>query len=319
MKHLHWVLLLFPLMSLCSDGPKQRGYTLKIFQYEGTDSLQRTLAVTRVFNAQNQLLFEQYHQKYEENGYGYFGGSTTRFIYRDTCLVKTIGAMRGDSLKSYSLYNDKGQLIKSRSFQYQKKLKPSVDKGLTRPGGCIILPEDYEKNRVWQEGVTSVNRYNAEGKRVEYTSMQGSTVLDKRRWSYYKSGKLREQSSSSDIAASISRTCYFYDDRGRLSKQVSYRDEKVSATNNYSYRNNSVYVNGTYAAFPGQYPLSVYRNVKKLDLKGRLIEETDYVGRCTLETKKRIRYRPDGRIAQTVLFTCRDSSRLVHDYVYTSR
>ena len=240
------------------------------------------------------------------------------FTYRDTFLIKTVGTARGgDSIKSLCFYNNKGLLIKNKFFRYEKKLKPTVDKGLGRPGGCIILPEDYEKNRVWQEGSTSVYQYNKEGKRIEYMALRDSTVLEKQRWSYYKSGKLREESSFDRYSVTPKyRTLYFYDERGRLSKRVSYTDGEVSATNNYSYRKSVVYLDGNYSSYPGEYPFSVYRDTKKLDLKGRLVEEVAYVGRCALETKKRIRYRPDGRIAQTIVFTCRDSSRMVHNYVY---
>jgi hypothetical protein len=323
MKPRHWFLFLFPLLSVCSHGPKLGGYTLKIFQYEGTDSLKKELAVTKVFNAQNQIISEQYHRNYEETD----GGATyccapgfRQFIYRDTFLIKTLSASRGDSTKGYFLHNAKGKLIKSRFFRYEKQLKPDVDKGLGRPGGCIVLPEDYEKNRVWHETGGNANRYNAAGKLIEEISFSRSKVLETHRWSYSKSGKLLEQSSFVDNETTpSSRTHYFYDEHGRVSKRVSYYNEELSATDNYSYRNNAVYQDGTYAAFPGENPPSIYRNVKKMDSKGRLVEEVAYVGRCPLETRKRIRYCPDGRIAQTILFTCRDSSRLVHDYVYNFR
>ena len=211
-------------------------------------------------------------------------------------------------------------MIRSRFFRYEKRLKPTVDKGLGRPGGCIILPEDYEKNRVWQEKSTSVYRYNSAGKLVERLESHGSKLVEKQQWSYYKSGKLREKTSfGSDDETPVSRTLYFYDGQGRLHKQVFYFDDEVNTTEYYSYRKNAVYVAGGYLAFPGADSLSKYRIIKKLDLKGRLVEEVAYVGRCPLETRKLLRYRPDGKLAQTILFTCRDSSRLVHDYVYTSR
>ena len=320
MKYLRWILVFLPLLSMWSHGSEQREHIVKIFQYEGTDSLGKKLAVTRVLNSHNQLIFEKYHRDYKETNegatYGYTAGSRY-FTYRDTFLIKTIGTARGDSAKSFCFYNDEGLLIKSRFFRYEKKLKPTADKGLGRPGGCIILPEDFEKNRVWQEKSTTIYRYNSAGKLIERMNMRDSTVSEKQRWSYYKSGKLREESSfdRNDVMPSY-RTLYFYDEHGRMSKRVSYTDGEVSATDNYSYRKNAVYLDGNYSSYPGEYPLSVYRNIKKLDSKGRLVEEIAYVGRCPLETKKRIRYRPDGKIAQTILFTCQDSSRMVHDYVY---
>ncbi|MDQ2772297.1 MAG: hypothetical protein M3Y54_17565 [Bacteroidota bacterium] len=312
--------MFFPLLSMCNSGQKKQSHIVKIFQYEGTDSLKKILAVTQVFNSKDQLVFEEYHQDYEETSEGTtyrFGVGSRHMTYRDTSVIKTVGIMRGDSVKSFAFYNDQGLLIKARFFRYEKKLKPNVDKGLGRPGGCVILPKDYEERRVWQEGSTSIYQYNSKGKRIRYMLLRDSTVLEKQQCSYYKSGELRENSSfNNDDATPSYRTLYFYDWRGRLSKQVSYTDKEVSATNYYSYPKNAVYIDGNYLAYPRAESISKYRNLKKMDSKGRLVEEVGYVGQCPLETRKLLRYRSDGKLAQTILFTCRDSSRLVHDYVY---
>jgi antitoxin component YwqK of YwqJK toxin-antitoxin module len=320
MKRRHWILLFFPLLSVCSHGPKTRGYTLKIFQYEGTDSLRKELAVTKVFNARNQLVSVQYHRDYEETDEGTtFGHAVGSWYltYRDTLLIKTIGFVRGDSTKSYSYYDDKGRLTKSRFFRYEKKLKPSVEIERKRSNRCVIGPEDFAKDRIWQEKPVTTYQYNPDGRRIKCLEVNlRDSILSREQWSYYKSGKMREKASfSSNDETPNYRTLYFYDSHGRMSKLVFYNYGEISTTEYYSYRNNSVYTTGSSISFPGDSPTE-YHHIKRMDLKDRLVEEVANVGQCAQETKKQIRYRPDGKIAQNIVFTCRNSHRLVHNYVY---
>lgn len=323
----------------------QRAYTVKIFQYEGTDSLHKELALTRRFNAQGKLVAQLCHRRYEEDYTGYEEADARYWVYQDTLLVRTYGILsNNDSVDNYFTYNTDGRCTSAEYFRYARRLKPGVDKGLGRPGGCIVLPEDYEPNRVWRQVFATTSQYDKHGRRTDQTEWRDSVVTQREHWTYDRQGrptvytqtrgdaaldterywwynwrgKLAQLQESYWRGSYNTTTFYEYDWRGRLSEEHAYadKDSSIVAENYYTYRPRLRLETGRFTSYPGDTSLQERDRVYVLSSKGLVIEEMDFAGHCPLETKKLIRYYPDGRVAQTVLFTCRDSRRVVHDYVY---
>ncbi|MGI4870703.1 MAG: hypothetical protein ACRYFX_05925 [Janthinobacterium lividum] len=298
--------------------------TLRIFQYEGADASRRKLVLARRFNLQGKVVaercFEDY--RYYQSGaeYGRWRGSATRYTYQDTLLLRSesTGIRPGDSLKTFYTYTPGGRLASWTRWTYSQKLKPGVDKGITRPGGCELMPEDFEEKRTWQQGATGRYTYDAQGHRTSY-ALEGTRTNEAQRWRYNRNGQLLEHLRFFPPNDTLpdSRTQYAYDSRGRLRREAEY-GRNGELTRDYRYRTvkNVLYATGTYQAYTGENPPSAYRIITYHDSKGRIIKEIDYAGRCSLEARITTTYRPNGRIAQIIIFTCRDKRRLVQDYVY---
>ena len=71
----------------------------------------------------------------------------------------------GEVQKSFFYYND-SLLVRVESFDLKRRLKSDVDKGFGRPGGCIIMPEDYEKEPTWQVNQIVLYQYDSLGRLI---------------------------------------------------------------------------------------------------------------------------------------------------------
>jgi hypothetical protein len=82
----------------------------------------------------------------------------------------------GKLIKTLSYYNENNKLVKTISYGFEKRIRKDVDKGFGRPGGCIILPEDYEKNKTWALEKVWNYRYDKKNRLVEkYLIVGGDT------------------------------------------------------------------------------------------------------------------------------------------------
>lgn len=86
------------------------------------------------------------------------------------------GSSRGGLDKIVYEYDEKGKVLKSITYDFQRRIRADVDKGYGRPGGCIVTEEDYEKKKTWAIETIWENRYDDSGNLVErYAPVINST------------------------------------------------------------------------------------------------------------------------------------------------
>ncbi len=126
----------------------------------------------------------------------------TSLIFYDSLGKKSIEYYRIDEkdlrqtlTKTLYHYNEKAQLIQSVSFDFKRRIKKDVDKGLGRPGGCIITEDDYEKQKSWALVSIWNYKYNNLGQLIEKIAPILNSTQDHYLYSYDSSGRLKEERS----------------------------------------------------------------------------------------------------------------------------
>jgi len=97
--------------------------------------------------------------------------------------------------KTLYYYNKKDQLTQLVAFDFERRIKKDVDKGLGRPGGCIIVEDDYEKQKSW--GLASVwnYKYDDQGRLIEKVAPVLNSTQDHYLYSYDGMGRINEERS----------------------------------------------------------------------------------------------------------------------------
>jgi hypothetical protein len=97
--------------------------------------------------------------------------------------------------KTLYYYNEKDQLIQSVSFDFKRRIKKEVDKGLGRSGGCIIVKDDYEKQKSWKLATIWNYKYDDEGRLIEKVAPVLNSTQDHYLYSYDANGRIIEERS----------------------------------------------------------------------------------------------------------------------------
>jgi hypothetical protein len=126
----------------------------------------------------------------------------TSLIFYDSLGKKSIEYYRIDEkgqhqtlTKTLHYYNEKAQLIQSISFDFKRRIKKDVDKGLGRPGGCIITEDDYEKQKSWALASVWNYKYDNLGRHIEKVAPVLNSTQDHYLYSYDSLGRLKEKRS----------------------------------------------------------------------------------------------------------------------------
>jgi hypothetical protein len=103
--------------------------------------------------------------------------------------------LRQTLTKTIYYYNKKDQLTQSVAFDFERRIKKGVDKGLGRPGGCIVVDDDYEKQKSW--GLASVwnYKYDDQGRLIEKVAAVLNSTQDRYLYSYDAMGRIKEERS----------------------------------------------------------------------------------------------------------------------------
>jgi hypothetical protein len=96
--------------------------------------------------------------------------------------------------KIFFYYND-SLLATKESFEFTTRLKPDLNKGIGRQGGCIITPDDYEKDKTWKLTDLTKYEYDNKGKKIKAYSLVGRFPSDNDdyEYEYNKEGKLLKE------------------------------------------------------------------------------------------------------------------------------
>ena len=187
-------LIIFSILSTLSfygQTPKQ----CDVYQYEGTSTKSKKV-LTIKYNQKGQKISEQYKNFKEDEAVEMCDVKET-YIYQDTLLVKILALDEdNDSSKTINSYNDQGQLIKSENYDFKRRIKKGVDKGLGRPGGCIITEADYEKNKTWQVRSEINYKYDNNGNKILYDASKNHwDSQNNYTWKYDEKNRVTEHSS----------------------------------------------------------------------------------------------------------------------------
>jgi len=110
-----------------------QGQTFKhcnIYQFEGRDSLKKSLVLKETFNSFGKILSEEYKNYKEDRAKG---TEDTRYyyFYNDTLLIRrtciySSSFEKGDSEKTIYSYNDKKLLIKEEHYDFKRRAKKNL-------------------------------------------------------------------------------------------------------------------------------------------------------------------------------------------------
>lgn len=286
--------LISALLMLCNLLFAQS--TCEVWQWKGSDSVNKVLAKTQTFNSNGSIVFERVTGFVDNPRYG---GSDEEIInlYSDTFLTsKTIALPSRDSFRFEMSYDSAGRMVHWSSYRKDYVIDDTVKSGMFTID-IVDVDTILGKWRFLSEIRMTYDRW-------------GRKVLDEQR--------------SSDHSWQPSSK-WEYDQMGRTKRYEYYVDGQLYRFSTFNYYaggyscDYSYCVDGKVIRKPGKdSPRYMHKKTskQKLDDKGRIVEE------CNLDHKGRqidrriISYDVQGRILGEVYFDAADTVALTHCYVY---
>ncbi|MFT7002012.1 MAG: hypothetical protein ACJAVW_003049 [Spirosomataceae bacterium] len=274
--------------------------TCKVYQYGGKNSINKKVTKTIEYYANGKIASETY-KGYKETAQTGNSNATYFSDYKDTLLVQRRSIMdKGDSTKTILSYNQNGQLIKETHYNYERQIRADVDKGLGRPGGCIITEEDYEKERSWAIRSIIHYTYDSLGRKAEYYAPSVHWGSQNRyTWSYNDKGQIKEHRS--------------YDhDRLIWIEEFSYTDTNYQYTRTwFDYDGNPKHLKEKKWEYSSQITCTF-----SLDKQGRVIEEAVTTEKGEFRGRTSTEHNSNGLIAKTVKYNKDNNPEMTHVYEY---
>jgi YD repeat-containing protein len=271
-----------------------------VFQYSGVDSLNKKLVSEEFYNSKGQLT-SYYYMDYKESSF--VGNSDSKYFifYQDTLLVLSTSIDEDkDSSKTIYYYNAAGQKIKEEHFNYKRRLKKDSDKGLRRPGGCIVTEKDYEKNKTWEKTSEINFQYDSNGNKILYDAT-----------------KLHFSSQN--------KYTWKYDEQNRIVEHSSYDDTRLIWTEQFEYFNQGYKFTRTWFDYDGT-PKQLkeksweywpqYTFTYKLSTNGQVIEEKVMTEKGELTSSETTHYNSSGKIIKKTNFDSKGQPDITHIYIY---
>lgn len=265
---------------------------IQIFQYFDNDSINGKITHSRKLDSQGNVIAEYYKDYKTDKGNGRTDVLTiNEYNEKNQLIISTDyyeSFQKGEVQKSFFYYND-SLLVRVESFELKKRLKPDVDKGFGRPGGCIIMPEDYEKEPTWKASRIVLYQYDSFGrKKLSYSPL---------------------------FQSSHNRFEYQYDSDGNLIIEKSLDESRLLYIINYHYQ-----LNQTISELQwDNKDWGGTKRIKTFDKHGNLIKEStiqndkewvdDYLYNIDNKLVRFIAYDSDGEISLTHIYRYKNKSR----------
>lgn len=137
------------------------------------------------------------------------------YIYKDGKLNEEYRLERSSQdevlYKTQCAYTTKGELSSKVTFVFRKDLKQGVNKGINKPGGCIIDQDDFEEKKSWGSRVEEIYSYTLDGILSEKKTLRDNSSAEIEIFKY-DNGKVVEETtlSNGEMIRKIS-TRYFKD------------------------------------------------------------------------------------------------------------
>lgn len=282
--------------------------TCYIYQYAGLDSSSKTISKVVKYDKDNRVLSEKY-QGFKKSSYEGTSNVIDFYDYKNELFVQkrtvytdnsTPSFRQLDSAKTIFYYDNQNNLIKRQHYDLKRRIKPNVDKGLGRPGGCIIVEEDYEKESSWDIKSEILFRYDSLNRKIEYYAPEIHWGSQNRyTWSYYDNGKINEYRS--------------YDhDRLIWIEKFSYTDTSYQFIRTwYDYEGNPKHLKEKSWEHTPQITL-----ISKLDNQGRVIEETKVNEKGDFLGSTKTEYNQIGLVIKKVKYNKDKQPDMTHIYDY---
>jgi hypothetical protein len=282
--------------------------TCFIYQYSETDSIDKTVSKIVKYGLNNRVLSEQDHE-FKESSYEGTANVIDYYDYKNGLLVQqrtvyrdnsTPSFRQQDSTKAIYYYDKDNKLEKRQHFEFIRRRKTNVDKGIGRPGGCIVEAGDYEKESTWDITSEIFFKYDSLGRKTEYNAPNIHWDSQNRyTWSYYNDGKVNEYRSYdhdrliwiekfiyTDTSYQFIRTWYDYDGNPEHLKEKSWE---------YTPQINHRY---------------------ELDSQGRIIGETEMTEKGGFLYRSLIEYNSSGLVSKKVRYNQDNEPDITHIYKY---
>lgn len=222
------------------------------------------------------------------------GNAHYMYVYKAGLLAeRTYSYKEGDSSKTTFYYDDRNRLIKEDHFSFERRLKKGVDKGLGRPGGCLLADSDFEKHRTWQYESGRRYAYDVMGRKAKEDDLNGYT----RTWHYDSLGMV------------LAVNHYAYKKLTRRLEYVYRRDGYDILFSDYDDSGKS-----RQETEPGNWPRSMRTFI--VNEKGTIIEELYRYENGEVITRKKYAYYQDGKLYRTVHYNEWRQPEITHIYVY---
>lgn len=273
----------------CDTNPQFVHFNdVQIFQFLGKDSTKGKISYSEKHDSLGRIIACCYT--------GHKENSATAFS--DVLDIREYGAngkiailtsyynepdMRGEVNKTFYYYSDT-TLIALERYSLKKRIKADVDKGNGRPGGCIILPEDYEKDPAWKLD-----------QQTKYESSNGV------------------QTASYSTASNTSQNGweYTYDAQGRILTKQSLDGSRLIYTEYFRYSGDTVFSELVWANpdWSGTKKMKVYAaNSKRLT--------AEFTTQSNKTWEKRYTYDAKGRLVKYQYLKPDGTPDLTHNYRY---
>ena len=275
----------------------------KVYQYIQNDTNGKRVTRTIHYLPNGKIAKETYNG-YKESDQKSKSDATYYYDYKDSLLVQkrvSKNLMGKDSSVFIMTYNDNGKCIKEIEYNYKKRIRSDVDKGLGRPGGCIITDEDFESEASW-------------------------AIRDIVHYTYDSLGRKTESYAPDIHPNGQNRYTWLYNEIGQIDEYRSYDHEELIWIEKYSYLDSVYFFTRTWYDYEGN-PKHLkdkksgdywpqYTFTFKLDKNKREIEkivsniERVYSVRATTE------YNENGRISKMVQYDEYNIPEMTHLYEY---
>jgi hypothetical protein len=277
-----------------------RGARCQIYQFRGTDSAARHLALTRLFRPDGRLLQERFTTYRDICGDGFQDG-TLRYHYQDTLLVACLFTTpEGDQTKTLYHHDRHQRRVRQEHFTYERRLRKDVDKGLGGRDGCTVDEADYELHRTWEKTSSIEYLYDARGRIVSDQAL-----------------KLHFSTQN--------RYTWTYDRQDRVQTSCSYEGPRRMWVERYSYFAGGYRFTRTWYGADGRpthlqpeeanySPL--YTVVRYQNRTGQLEREETVTAQGTVVARQRLYYNHKQQVVRTVCENAQGAAQLTHVYVY---
>lgn len=270
-----------------------------VYQYAGNEISKKHIALSQTYNSQGLIITETY-SNYKRNSAEGREDGTFYYYYEDTLLIKRIFVnAKEDTTKVLCFYNLKEQLIKEEFYSCERRLKKDVDKGLGRPGGCIVFEEDYEKTRTWKK-ISEINySYDNLGRIILYDATKLHFSSQNRyTWAYDNKNRISKYCSFENDRLIWTRD-FIYTEDGYKYSTIWYKDGKPEVPEYWNKESFTIYTRTFHLNEYGETIKEVITNDKNENVS---IEETVY-------NKKR-------KIAKTIFYNAQGNKEITHIYEY---
>lgn len=282
--------------------------TCFIYQYSGTDSIDKIVSKIVKYGINNRVLSEQV-QGFKESSYESTANVINYYDYKNGLLVQqrtvykdnsTPSFRQQDSAKAIFYYDKVNKLEKRQHFDFKRRFKTNLDKGVDRPRGCIVEEEDYEKESSWDITSEIFFKYDTLGRKTEYYAPDIHWGSQNRyTWSYYNDGKVNENRS--------------YDhDRLIWIEKFTYTDTSYQFIRTwYDYDGNPEHLKGKSSEYTPQ-----ITHKYELDNQGRIIGETEINENGDFLNRSEIEYNSSGLVSKKIRYNQDNEPDITHIYKY---